>query len=312
MKTRIFFTFLILIIGMSSCGQTPEQQKMIDDAKRMQDSIMNTPQMKDMMKQLEEQEKKHKEQQDKTETTKKNSKKSPNSNDDWYWRNTTASKQGRFEDWNRGAADIVMMYKMTPNQQKAETLKIGTIDANGRIQFDLPADVKTQSELSRRHNILFFDIQEASSLAYTNGETGYFASSSLFVMKEGQQLGTLTMGNSVKVTSNLTNQSTLFYGDEGYILYWAFAQDNCSLKVNEDWSGGVRSDGTNTLKVQTNVTYDLGFKKGWNLVKTEVIGKYDLDHERGLDVSWFKNHKHTILNSLPKEVTYYFKTQIAY
>ena len=120
------------------------------------------------------------------------------------------------------------------------------------------------------------------------------------------------MGNSVKVTTNLTNQSTLYSGDEGYILYWAFAQDNCSLTVNEDWSGDVRSDGTNTIKVQTNVMYDLSFKKGWNLVKTEVIGKYDLDHERGLEVSWFKNHKHTILNSMPKEVIYYFKTQIAY
>lgn len=308
MKTRIFFTFLILIIGASSCGQTPEQQKMIDDAKRKQDSIMNTPQMKDMMKQLEEQEKAHKEAQEKKETTKENSKKSPNSNDDWYWRNTTASNQGKFEKWDKGTADVMMMYRMSPNQQKAETLKIGTIDSNGRISFDLPTDVKTQSELSRRQNILFFDIQEESSLGYTNGDSGYFANASLFVMKDGQQLGTLTMGNSVKTTTNLTNQSTLFSGDEGYILYWAFAQENCSLLVNEDWSGDVRRDGTNTIKVQTNVTYDLSFKEGWNLVKTEVIGKYDLEHERGLDVSWFKNHKHTILNSIPKEVTYYFRT----
>lgn len=70
----------------------------------------------------------------------------------------------------------------------------------------------------------------------------------------------------------------------------------------------VRNDGTNRINVQTNVNYTLNFMKGWNLIKTEVIGKYKLDHERGLDISWYKNHRHTIITNMPNDATYYFRT----
>ncbi len=59
--------------------------------------------------------------------------------------------------------------------------------------------------------------------------------------------------------------------------------------------------------METNVSYNLNFKSGWNLVKTEVIDNYKLEHERGLDVSWFKNHKHTVISNMPNDAIYYYR-----
>lgn len=296
-----------MFIGLTSCGQTPEEQKMIDEIKRKQDSMMNTPEMKEMMKTVKEQEKLYEEEKN-NKSKEENTTSKSNSNDDWYWKNTMASENDRFDDWNNGDADIMMTYRMKPGQQKPKTLKIGTITSDGDILFDLPDNVLTQTELEERQNILFYDIQDQSSLNYSNGKTGILANASLFVMKGGKQIGTLTSGNSERVTLNLVHQSALYSGDEGYLIYWAYVNDDCAIVANEDWKGDVRRDGTNTIEVKTNVTYELNFKKGWNLVKVEVIGKYPLDHERGIEMSWFKNHRHTIINNRPNDSKYYFRS----
>jgi hypothetical protein len=96
-------------------------------------------------------------------------------------------------------------------------------------------------------------------------------------------------------------------GDEGYIFYWAYTDEICGLTLDQNWKGYVRKDGTNELEVETKVNYNLNFKLGWNHIKNEVIGKYPLAHEGGLDKSWFKEHKHTIIPSLPDNITYYFR-----
>jgi hypothetical protein len=59
MKTskQVLPIFLFLIWSISFC-QTVEQQKSIDKALKMRDSIMNTPQMKAIMKQADEMENK--------------------------------------------------------------------------------------------------------------------------------------------------------------------------------------------------------------------------------------------------------------
>lgn len=298
------FLALLLFIGLISCGQNKEQQNKIDDDLLNEKGIMNSREMKEM----EEQDKEFENDRDKksNKDTGK-SKKTSNSSDDWYWKNTIESTNNRFETWNGGQADIVMMYRINPGEQSHKKLKIGVISANGTIQFDFPKIVDTRTKINDRQNILFFDIQDQSSLNYTNGDTGYFANASLIVMKNDKQIGTLTIGNSVRVTLNLVNQSNLYSGDEGYLLYWAYVDNDCAILADEDWKGEVRRDGTNTIEVETNVSYDLNLKKGWNLVKAEVIGKYELNHERGLDVSWFKNHRHTVIETMPDGARYFIR-----
>lgn len=91
-------------------------------------------------------------------------------------------------------------------------------------------------------------------------------------------------------------------------MYWAYTNENCGITLDQNWKGKVRKDGTNELEIETNVNYNLNFKPGWNLIKTEVVGKYSLEHERGLDVSWYKTHKHTVITSVPSDAKYYYRT----
>lgn len=311
MKNRIrLITFLVLTLnGFVINAQTPEEQKMMEEILRKQDSVMNSPQMKEMMQKMEEMQNSMNQYE---ETTKNTNIKEPkisnktSSPDDWYWQNTIASKNGRFNSWSGGTADIMMAYK----GPDLKTFKVGSINNDGNIVINLPSSVTTRSTFEREIGPqgLFFDIYGNVPVNYFNKESGFITNVSLLVIRNGKSIGNLTMGNSVKVTKDLTSQSGLDSGNEGYIVYWAYSKENCSLVIDQDWSGKVRKDGTNTLEVKTNVQYNLQFNPGWNLVKTEVNGKYPLDHEQGLDVSWFKKHKHTVVSTLPSDVVYYYRS----
>lgn len=312
---KISITLLLVLGIVYSEAQTPEQQKQIDEAMRMQDSLMNSPQMKAMMQQLQQM----KDMQDKQQAEKKVSSskvktdklaQKKTSSDDWFWENTIASTNNKFTDWKGGTADIAIAFKGSG----LKVFNIGSIKEDGSIVFNLPDNFETQLSLERQIGPqgLFFDIYNRSSVNFTNKDTGFITNTSLMVMRNGKQIGNLTIGDSVRVTLNLVSQSGVDSGDEGYLLYWAYAQYNCALNGNQVWQGDVRKDGTNTIEVETNVNYNLNFKPGWNLVKTEVIGNYKLEHERGLDVSWFKNHKHTIISNMPNDAKYFFRTITQY
>jgi DNA-binding transcriptional MerR regulator len=300
---------LLLVFGIVySEAQTQEE---MDKIKRLQDSMMNLPEMKDMMQQLQQM----KEMQDKQQSEKKltSSKVKADkpvqkkaSSEDWFWENTMASTNNKFTDWKGGTANIAIAFK----GPGLTVFNIGGIKEDGSIVFNLPDKFKTQLSLERQIGTqgLFYDIYDRSSVSFTNKDTGFITNASMMVMRNGNQIGNLTIGNSVRVTLNLVSQSGVDSGDEGYLLYWAYAQDNCALNGNQVWKGDVRKDGTNTIEVETNVNYNLNFKSGWNLVKTEVIGNYKLEHERGLDVTWFKNHEHSIISSIPNDARYFFRS----
>ena len=228
------------------------------------------------------------------------------SSDSWYWKNTIASTNNKFIDWDGGEADIAMAYKGA----ELKTFKIGYIKADGNIVFNFPESVVTKTSLKRQLGPqgLFYDIYGNVPVNFNNEEAGFITNVSLLIMRNGNHIGNLTIGNSVRVTKNLTSQSGVDAGDQGYMLYWAYAYESCGITLNQNWKGKVRKDGTNSKEVETNVSYNLNFKPGWNLIKIEVIGKYKLDHEHGLDISWFKDHKHTIISSMPNETRYFYRT----
>ncbi len=303
-KCLLLFSFLgFSIYGIS---QTTEEERI----KKLQDSIINLPHMKAMfeanpqMKELVMQQlKAEQEQKQKVRTVQKV--KPKNSNKGWYWENTIASTNNRFKEWSGGEADINMIYKGSG----FKTFKIGVIKADGTIVFNLPNQVNTQTSLERQLGPqgLIFDIYNKGIANYTNKQSGFITNMSFPILQNGKHIGNLTIGNSVKVTKNLTTQSAIDSGDEGYILYWAYANEKCGINLNQNWNGEVRKDGTKTRTIQTTVNYNLNFKPGWNLIKTEVIGKYQLEHERGLDKSWFKSHRHSVIEGIPKNITYFFR-----
>ena len=313
MKTKSCIALFLLVLGMFyvEAQQTPEQKKMMEKAKRLQDSMMNSPLFKSMIQQIEESNSKQEAEEKKRKTEEKKTLQKNTNQDDWYWKNgmetTTVSKNNKLPNWEGGAADISLKYR---DGRKPNYLKIGTILADGNIIFNFPKDVETSLSFKKTPAFYtpFFDIREVSSLQFTNADVGYTSSTGLAIIRDGQLLGNLTIGNSVRVTKNLLYQGLLDSGDEGYLLYWAYAADNFSLNADENWEGNVQRQGSNTIEVKTNVNYNLNFKKGWNLVKAEVIGNYKLNNERGYEITWFKNHKHSIISSMPNDARYFFRS----
>lgn len=234
-------------------------------------------------------------------------KKLSNTQEDWYWKNTLKSTNNKFENWNESEVTLVMVHKLKQGETTPKTTSVGSINSQGIITINLPKKTDTDTALDNLGYFVFYDIQDLGNIEYNNGKTGYFSTTSLNVMQNGNSIGKLTLGNSVRVTYNLTNQSTLTMGDEGYILSWTYVDEASSLKGTETRIARLYRDGTNTFKDQTEVVYNLNFKPGWNFVKTEVIGKYDLQHERGLNASWFKKHKHEVVLDIPNDAVYFFR-----
>ncbi|MBA6153169.1 hypothetical protein [Gelidibacter maritimus] len=303
MKTlKQILLVLILIIGCLSYSQTPEQEKMMEKAERMRDSIMNTPEIKAIMKQAGEMEKNNK--------TAQKAKPIPTNTKikDKYWHNTLASKDNNtLENWNKGIADLVFSYAYDSRNDKLNYVKVGLIKSDGTIELNPTSEVPVLQPLKNfKNSNAFYDIHKPDSYKYSNGDAGFKLNSYLLVFQNDQKIGTLTVGNSVKVTRNLLIPGDLYFGDEGYILSWVYVNKPCAIKAHENWKGDLSNTGT-PLMVETTVIYDLSFKTGWNIVKTEVIGTHYFPDAPEEDRSRFKKHEHTVVAAIPQDATYFFR-----
>jgi hypothetical protein len=204
-----------------SFSQTPEQQKMIDKALKMRDSIMQCMTLDDMLKQAND----HEERLEIAENSKNNkinritkAKKS----EDKYWKNTLASDNNtKLTNWNNGAADLVFNYHYDSRKDAIVYVKVGVIRADGIIELNPTIKVPVLKPLNNfKNSNTFFDIHNSDAYQYTNEKTGFKLNSYLLVYQNEQKIGVLTIGNSVKVTRNLLTPGDLYYGDEGYILSW--------------------------------------------------------------------------------------------
>jgi hypothetical protein len=307
-KTILLLLFLVSFAGFS---QTAEQQKMIDKALKMRDSIMNIPEMKMMMEQMSEM--------DKKEKTKKKTSPAVNpipeaiKSEDKYWKNTLASDNNTIlKNWNSGEADLVFNYFYDSRNDEVKYIKVGVIKADGTIELNPKSEVPMLQALNNfKNSNNFLDIYDSNTYQYTNEKTGFKLNSYLLVYKNDKNIGTLTIGNSVKVTRNMLIPGDLYYGDEGYILSWVYAEEACAIKAYENRKGDLSNTG-NPLFVETTVTYNLNFKPGWNLVKTEVIGEHIFPDAIEEDRSRYKKHEHTIVNAIPEDATYFFRAAVQY
>ena len=301
---------LLFFIGYMGFSQTPEQQKMIDRALKMRDSIMECMNLEEVLRQANEQEKR-------TDLDKKsNSKEAISStkttkSDAMYWENTLASNNNNiFANWPYGEADLVFNYGYDVRNDIIDYIKVGVIKANGTIELNLANKVPVLKSLNNfKNSNTFLDIHNQDSYQFSNENSGFKLNSYILVYQNEKQIGILTLGNSVKVTRNLLTPGDLYFGDEGYLLSWVYVDEACAIKANENWKGDLSNTGS-PLLVETNVTYDLSFKPGWNLVKTEVIGTYEFPNAPEEDRSRYKKHEHTNLGAIPKEATYFFRSTV--
>lgn len=298
---------LLFVVSGMGFSQTPEQQKMIDKAIKMQDSIMQCITLEEMLQQANTQEKR-------LESAKKTNKSETSpipktvKSEYKYWKNTLVSNNdNKLKNWNYGDADLVFNYRYDSRKDKVEYVKVGVIKADGTIVLNPTNQVpilKPLKDFKDSNN--FYDIHNPASYQYSNENSGFKLNAYLLVYQNDQQIGILTLGNSEKVTLNLLTPGDLYFGDEGYILSWVYVDEACAIKANENWKGDLSNTGT-PLLVETNVIYNLSFNTGWNLVKTEVIGTYEFPDAPEEDRSRYKKHLHTSIPSIPNDVTYFFR-----
>ena len=307
-STYRILLILLFFIGYMGFSQTPEQQKMIDRALKMRDSIMECMNLEEMLQQANTKEKRL-EQKQKT-NTKTSSITKAAKNEDKYWKNTLASENNTFKNWQNGAADLVYNYRYDSSKDVVEYVKVGVINSDGSIVLNATSKVPVLKSLNNfKNSNTFLDIHNQDSYQFSNENSGFKLNSYILVYQNEKQIGILTLGNSVKVTRNLLTPGDLYFGDEGYLLSWVYVDEACAIKANENWKGDLSNTGS-PLLVETNVTYDLSFKPGWNLVKTEVIGTYEFPNAPEEDRSRYKKHEHTNLDAIPKEATYFLRSTV--
>ena len=297
-----FFPLLFLLLSSYVFAQTPEEEKMMKKAEHMRDSIMNTPEVKAIMKQVEDMER-NQESNKKTSNVAK-SKKSK----DKYWENTLVSNNNKqLQNWTRGVADLVFNYSYDSSNDRIKYVKVGIIKADGSIELNPTSKIPVLEPLNNfKNSNAFYDIHNPAVYQYSNEDASFKLNSYLLVYQNEQKIGTLTLGNSLKVTRNLLISGDLYFGDEGYLLSWVYVDEDCAISAKENWKGDLSNTGT-PLIVETDVEYDLSFKTGWNLVKTEVIGTYNFPNAPEEDRSRYKKHEHTTIVSIPNDAKYFFR-----
>lgn len=306
MKKFLKFSLLVLAMGVSFAQMTPEQKKQMEEAQKKAaeaqkkiEEMMNNPEMKKMMEQMKKQDALYEAERKKKQKAQKKKQNQSNKKrlDEYYWKGKVASNtSGKFSNWKHGAVDLAYQLEVD------NYLILGSIDANGQVNLSLPNQVTTKRTIS---TALIPEMHEVSGkdVSFSNPNTSFLSPGfSMVVLKGNKNLGNLYMGNSERVTYNLAAPCCLFHGDEGYRLYWAYSQEASTAQLEKIYNKDLYNNATDTkTQIKQTLRYDMKFKSGWNLIKSEVRGSYD-DGMRGT----YKDKIHTVVPSMPADAKYYF------
>ncbi len=319
MRTFQVVCFILSIgIGISSYSQSPEQQKQIEEAQRQveeaqkkaMEMMQNNPQFQEAMKMMEgaEDEMKQERMRVQLENEKKQKDAANDHLEEFYWRNKVASNtQGVFNDWRWGTVEIAYYAgdgKPGPDGKfpYVDYVVIGRVTDSGVVQLDLPPEVQTNRTIKtglfpQMHEILNDEV------AFSDPNTPFlWYGYRLAVLQRNDVLGHLSIGNSERTTHNLASPADLKYGDEGYLLYWVYSAKPCQATFDKKDLENSVNEGETTKVIDQFASGNMDFKAGWNLVKIEVNGYYNV----GNRTRW-KFKTYMTVDSMPSDGRYYFK-----
>ena len=314
MRTQLYVAVLFLIFSVGCKGQTPEQQKMIEDmekkgleAQRQYDSVMNSPQVKKIMQQTEAMEAQAKIDRDKRNADKQKKIQKPNNpKKDYEEYIISKSNTKKFDNWPYGEADIFMSGFTSRSTDPGYNKKIGTVKADGSFNIQLPANVVVGRNgiiHSRWLSCGYFG--DKGKIDYSDPSTG---------VKEGhigieindQRIGSLNMASAIELIDGWNPMLHHYHDIPGYSLEWYYVSNETSVKgqcVKEDRYGEGKDFDITTV-------YDVDFKPGWNLLKTAFDGERILidwgegEHNKH---SYYKEKKITVVNAIPDDAKWVFE-----
>lgn len=313
MKTiRNTLATLSIIFSLAMVAQpTPEQQKQAEEAQQKAMEMMkNNPQFQEAMKMMEgaEEQMKQERMQKQLEKEKHLKDAAKDHLKDFYWRNKVASDtQGKFSDWSWGDVEIGYYGGKAKMGSDGKIpyeyfVAVGKIGNNGKVQMNLPSQVETNRVIK---NGLFPQMHEILSddVSFSDPEAPFLWSGYILtVIKGTNAIGYLYMGNSERTTHNLASPSDMKYGDEGYLLYWAYSGKACKATYSKDNQAVRILEGEAEKTVDQYTRVNLNFKPGWNLLKIEVNG----NHPIGNRTRW-KWKTYDTVDNMPSDARYYFK-----
>jgi hypothetical protein len=309
---------LIFCFGFLGISQTPDQQKRIEEMQKQADEaqkkamemMKDNPQFQEAMKMMEdvEQQQKQEEMRSQLETEKKQNDAAKDHLKEFYWRNKVASNnQGVFDSWQWGSAEIGYYDGMGKIGSDGKPpyehyVIVGKINQSGKVQMNLPSQVASNLAINKglfpqMHEILNDEVKFTNTDAQITW-SGY----RLDVLSGQKEIGHLYIGNSERTTHNLSSPAAMQYGDEGYLLYWAYVDDSCRATFEKKDTNKEVFEGELSKVIDQYTTVDLDLKPGWNLVKIEVNGY----HTIGIRTRW-KFKTYSTVNAMPSDARYYFK-----
>jgi hypothetical protein len=315
---RILVALIAFSIGFIGVSQTPDDQEKIEEMQRQaveaqkkaMEMMSDNPQFQEAMKMMEDAEAQQKQEKmrGQLEEEKRQNEAAKDHLKDFYWRNKVASNtQGVFDSWQWGSVEIAYYDgkgKLGSDGRPPyeHYVKVGKITGSGMVEMNLPSKVTTNRTIN---NGLFPQMHEIlnEEVEFTNPDAQIAWSGYRFDILRGQEvIGNLYIGNSERATHNLASPSDMQYGDEGYLLYWVYADDLCRATFEKKDTERTVYEGETSKVIDQYTTVDMDLKPGWNLVKIEVNGF----HTIGSRSRW-KFKTYMTVDQMPSDARYYFK-----
>jgi hypothetical protein len=308
-----YLVVAFVLVALSCKGQSPEQQKMIEDmqikgleAQRQLDSVMNSSQVKKIMQQAEAMEAQAKIDRDKNTAEKQEKISKPTiPKKDLEGYIISKSDVKKFDNWSYGEADIFMSGFTSRSTDPGYRKKIGSVKADGSFNIQLPANVVTgRNGIIHNRWLGCGHFGDKGKIDYSNPNTGIYKGDFGIEIND-QPIGRLNMASAIELIDGWNPLQHHYHDIPGYQLSWYYVSHETSVKgrcVKENRYGEGKDFDITTV-------YDVDFKPGWNLLKTAFDGpRITIDWGEGEHNkhSYYKEKKITVAPSLPSNAKWIF------
>jgi len=268
------------------------ERKAAEAQKKIEEMLKKNPEMKKMMEEaIAAEEAAKKRAKNKKKITKGKPFKNTKKNTDYLNRYLiTDSSKKMFKNWPHGIADLYLV-SIGWNSSTNIEHKVGTISADGSFTLTLPKQTVPDKELS-----YYF----GCTVPYSGDKTSYVNPNNkiirtyVAVRKGEKEIGQLSLATSREQMADHTLMDD-YHSLPGYTLQWWYADREGSAVAKCKKSKNEQED--------MYINYDLKFKPGWNLVKTEFNGdRFTTAYGR----SYFKIQKHKVISNLPPDVKWVY------
>lgn len=222
--------------------------------------------------------------------------------------NAQENFNGTLDSWSNGKADIVSIKGEPVSIGEIDELGEFTISLNHKIINEFQDTMEATNSNSSSGNVSFMTIEQAfscsaDSLKVVNGNQKLitletFGGYSIVNMEEKKMLGSFLAVNSAKYARSLIS-----FGKKdavtGYSLSWHYLEEPAEVIGNCE----IKAYALNQKEFYNKImSYQLNFKKGWNLVKISADAIYTDKENKSYVSKW----SYKTISSIPEDAQYVY------